>query len=201
MEAPMDVRLLAAKAVAVVAFLIWVAIRPSPFLRVVTMCFLGQALYAIVQDQVSARLCSEYFTAAHQRVGDIEDPTLLGIVWGVLAGGSGGMVMGLFVGAVATHGRLPVLNVRDVLRPLAVVLLTQATATALCGLSVFLNLRLAHLRLVGPFALSIPSARHEGFFIVACMHIVTYATAILGSLGLCVWAVRRRRSALPVVTS
>lgn len=59
-------------------------------LLIVLLC-IGSAIgYGIAHDQITARVCVEYFTIGHPRVFDTESPTLLALGWGVIArGGSG----------------------------------------------------------------------------------------------------------------
>ncbi|MFO0941023.1 MAG: hypothetical protein U0930_09660 [Pirellulales bacterium] len=35
-------------------------------------------------DQITARICIEYFTIGHPRIIPTDDPTILGIVWGIV---------------------------------------------------------------------------------------------------------------------
>src|SRR3954451_19765307 len=54
-------------------------------LAIVLLSILAAVLYGIVHDQVTARICVEYFTIGHPPVFDTESPTLLGLGWGVIA--------------------------------------------------------------------------------------------------------------------
>jgi len=42
-------------------------------------------LYGVVHDQITVRVCLEYFTVGHPRIFDTENPTLLGLAWGIVA--------------------------------------------------------------------------------------------------------------------
>src|SRR4051812_28725445 len=75
-----------------------------PRYRFALMGFGAIVGYAILQDQVSARLCPEYFTVYHQPIPGVTDPTLLGICWGFLGGWWGGVVVGYVAGLLATLG-------------------------------------------------------------------------------------------------
>src|SRR5438874_4963851 len=156
--------LVAAKALAVAGFLLYAWLRPSPFLRVVVLCFAAQVGYAVVQDQITVRVCPEYFTVGHARIGTLTDPTLVGLTWAFLAGGSGGALMGLVVSIAATSGRRRPLTAAELLRPVLLVLLAQALATAACGLSAYVNAELTAVRLGEPWAGLIPERLHRRFF-------------------------------------
>jgi hypothetical protein len=54
-------------------------------LAIVLLCVVMAATYGIVHDQITARICVEYFTIGHPPVFGTADPTLLGLGWGVIA--------------------------------------------------------------------------------------------------------------------
>jgi hypothetical protein len=103
--------------------------------------------------------------------------------------------MGVAVGAAATVGPRPPVAARRLLGPLAAVLGGIAAVTAICGVGAWYNAGVAGVRLGEPFAASIPPERHRAFLAVACAHFGTYASAVLGAVGMCVWAARERRRA------
>src|SRR5436190_782619 len=55
------------------------------FLGIIAMCTGAAIVYGVVHDQVTARVCVEYFTIGHPPVFGTDDPTLLGLGWGVIA--------------------------------------------------------------------------------------------------------------------
>lgn len=55
------------------------------FLKIVALCISASVLYGIVHDQITARICVEYFTVFHPPVFATTSPTLLGFGWGVIA--------------------------------------------------------------------------------------------------------------------
>ena len=55
------------------------------FLKIIFLCILAAICYGIVHDQITARVCVEYFTIGHPPVFHTESPTLLGLGWGVMS--------------------------------------------------------------------------------------------------------------------
>lgn len=55
------------------------------FLLIVILCIGSAVCYGIAHDQITARVCVEYFTIGHPPVFDTNSPTLPGLGWGVLA--------------------------------------------------------------------------------------------------------------------
>jgi len=148
----------------------------------------------MMQDQVSARLCPEYFTVLHPPIPGLTDPTLLGICWGFIGGWWGGIVLGYAAGLVSTLGPRPPLSPRDFIKPLILLMCTVGTVTALCGFSVWRHANMLSVSLEGMDGL-IPPERHRAALTVACYHFVAYASATLGGIVVCAWlrAERRKR--------
>lgn len=56
-----------------------------PFIRIVLLSILAAIGYGIIHDQVTARICVEYFTIGHPPIFHTDSPALLGVRWGILA--------------------------------------------------------------------------------------------------------------------
>ena len=172
-----------------------VAVR-VPRYRFALYGFLTIVGYAMLQDQISARVCPEYFTVLHPPIPGMTDPALLGISWGFIGGWWGGIVLGYVAGIVATLGPHPQLAPRELVRPLLVLVSVLATVTALTGFTVWQHANLLGVSLDGGMNELVPQERHRAVFVVACYHFTGYATATIGGVVLCgwVWAERRKRS-------
>ena len=55
-------------------------------LLIVLMSVAAAIAYGIAHDQVTVRICLEYFTIGHEPVFPTRNPTLLAIGWGIIAG-------------------------------------------------------------------------------------------------------------------
>lgn len=161
-------------------------------LRTVFLCCVMTVVYAVLQDQFSARICPEYFTIGHPRIPNLTNPTLVGLAWGFLGGFPGGIVLGIPVALAANLGPWPRSEIRDLIKPLSAVLLFAAVSTLLTGLSVWRNGEVVNIS-VGPEWFDIPLAQRRAFFIVSCAHFSTYISLAIGGLALCVEILRRRR--------
>src|ERR1700722_16293989 len=51
-------------------------------------------VYGIIHDQITVRLCVEYFSLAHPPLFPVSSPTLLGLCWGLAATVGVGLVLG-----------------------------------------------------------------------------------------------------------
>jgi hypothetical protein len=167
-------------------------LRPLPLLRIVLLCSLALIGYGMLQDQVSARLCPEYFTIGHAPIPGVSDPTLLGVAWGFLGGFPGGIALGLPLALAANLGSLPCLSARALLRPLFALLAATALGALIAGASGAYNATVVNIAIGEPWASFVPHERHWHFFVVACAHFGAYLGAGVAGVGLCAWAVRRR---------
>src|SRR5215470_2611517 len=104
------------------------------FLAIVLFCILAAVVYGIAHDQVTARVCVEYFTIGHPAVFDTASPTLLGLGWGVLATWWVGLLLGLLLALAARIGARPKRTVRSLLRPVLLLLVVMGALSVLAGL-------------------------------------------------------------------
>ncbi|WP_020473290.1 hypothetical protein [Zavarzinella formosa] len=174
---------------ALIAYAIW---KPTTRARATILGAGMLAGYGILQDQISSRLCPEYFTVLHNPIPGLTDPTLIGIVWGFLAAAGGGVAMGYAAGLAATLGKNPPLATRDLVRPMLLLMAAVAVVTAITGVSAHRHAEMFNVRLDPRLDALIPVERHRAAFTVACYHFAAYASAILGSVVMCVWIGVRR---------
>jgi len=64
-------------------------------LAIVGLCIAAAIGYGIGHDQITARVCVEYFTIGHPPIFSTDSPRLLGLGWGIMATGWVGLVLGL----------------------------------------------------------------------------------------------------------
>src|SRR5262249_24259868 len=87
-------------------------------LAIVLTCVLAAVAYGIAHDQVTARVCVEYFTVGHPPVFATDDPTWLGIGWGVIATWWVGLLLGVPLAVVARVRSRPKRLGGSLVRPL-----------------------------------------------------------------------------------
>jgi len=166
--------------------------RPDPLRQILQIGIAAEVCYAMLQDQISARMCPEYFTVAHPRIEGLTNPTLMGLTWGFLGAWWGGALIGALTGFCARLGSWPKLNPPELLRPIALLLIFQAGATAAGGWLATYEVAEPGFLIVESLATHIPAERHHACFIVSRMHQGTYLSAIAGGVFICGWILRRR---------
>jgi hypothetical protein len=164
-------------------------------LKIILLSIAAAISYGIFHDQITARICVEYFTIGHPPIFGTEDPTLLGIGWGILATWWVGLFLGVLLAAVARTGKLPKRSAASLVKPIAWLMLVSACGAVLAGLLgwTLASSRIVHL--VEPLASRVPGDKHVAFLIDGFAHTVSYGFALLGGLVLLAIVWRSRLSA------
>src|SRR5437667_12448595 len=81
------------------------------FLKIVAIGVLAAVSYGIVHDQVTARVCVEYFTIGHPPLIASTSRMFLGLAWGVVATWWVGLRLGFILAVAARLGARPKLAV------------------------------------------------------------------------------------------
>ena len=163
-----------------------------PFLRI-TLAVTGLAiLYGILHDQVTARVCVEYFTIGHPKVIESEDPTLLALTWGVLATWWVGLPLGLMLGLAARVGPEPRLDLRQLIRPLLLGFLGVAIVATVAGFAGWNAAEAGEARLPTAMAERVPPDKHVAFHADWWAHLAAYAAAGVMGIAVLLYTVIRR---------
>lgn len=77
------------------------------FLAIIILSIFACITYGVVHDQITARICVEYFTIGHPQIIPTNDPTILGLVWGIIATWWAGAILGVPLAVIARIGPRP----------------------------------------------------------------------------------------------
>lgn len=163
-------------------------------LRIVLMCVLAAVGYGVVHNQVTARVCVEYFSVGHPTVFETTDPTLLGLTWGILATWWVGLLLGVPLAIVARAGSRPKRSAGSLLRPIAILLGVMAIAALVAGVIGWMLASRGMVVLLGPIVDELPRDRHVPFLAVLWAHSASYLVGGLGGIVVMgsVWRSRGR---------
>jgi hypothetical protein len=151
-------------------------------LKILLLAVAAAVLYGILHDQVTARICVEYFTIGHAPIFGTDDPTLLGLGWGVLATWWVGMLLGVPLVIVARAGSLPKRSARSLVRPIGWLMLSAAAGAVIAGLIGWIAASRGWVYLVGRFAEEVPAEQHVPFLIDGFAHTASYGVGFVGGL-------------------
>jgi len=138
--------------------------------------------YGIAHDQLTARVCVEYFTIGHPPVFGTEDPTLLGIGWGIIATWWVGLLLGIPLAIAASAGPRIKKRVGELVGPIALLLATMALCALVAGATGWVLASLGFVRLFDPLATVLPPNRHVPFIADLWAHSASYIVGFAGGI-------------------
>lgn len=164
-----------------------------PSLKIILLCMGAAVVYGICLDQVTARVCVEYFTVGHAPLFPTESPTLLAFAWGTAATWWVGLIFGVLAALLSRVGSWPKRDATDWLRPIACLLVVMAVASLLAGITGYQLAKASGMVLPEPLGPRVPRDRHHLMFADSLAHLAAYMAGILGGLILLVRMLARRR--------
>jgi hypothetical protein len=164
------------------------------FIRIVVACIFAAVVYGIGHDQITARVCVEYFTIGHPPVFNTQDPTLLGLGWGIIATWWAGALLGIPLAIVARAGSRPKRSLRSLVRPICILLFVMAVCAAAAGVAGWYLANSGAVVLMDPLAAAVPADKHVAFIADGAAHLASYAVGFLGGIVVIVLVWRSRRS-------
>jgi len=169
------------------------------FLSIIFLSILASVIYGIIHDQITARICVEYFTIGHPPVFDTADPTLLALGWGTIATWWVGLILGVLLAIAARMGSWPRLSASQLVRPLGMMLAIVGILAAVAGLIGHYFAVRQWVVLVEPLASQIPADKQIPFITDLWMHLASYIFGFLGGIVLCIrlvivrWRLQKKR--------
>jgi hypothetical protein len=179
----------------------WARRELRAVLSIILLSIAAAVTYGILHDQITARICVEYFTVGHPPVFGTDDPTLLGFGWGILATWWVGLILGILLAFAARTGSRPKLHARQLVRPLAMMLLIVGAFATLAGFAGHAAAVRGWVVLLEPMASILPRERHVAFITDLWIHLASYAGAFVGGIVLCILVFRRRKCMAPSLVS
>jgi hypothetical protein len=166
--------------------------------RIVLLCVLAAAVYGIVHDQFTVRICLEYFTVFHPPVFATQSPTLLAIGWGIIATWWVGAFLGLLLAIAARAGKRPLLTAGHLVRPVCKLLLVMGTCATVSGILGFVLARRGMILTPEWMAFHLSTSGQYRFMADWWAHSASYVSGFVGGIALCVMTFRRRNQAQDV---
>ena len=167
------------------------------FLAIVGLSIAAAVVYGIVHDQITVRICLEYFTIGHPPIFSTSSPTLLALAWGVVATWWVGLILGLGLATASRVGVRRPIEARELVRPIGTLLAVMAVGALLSGGLVAVLAARGNLSLWEPLASLIPAESHNGFLTDLGAHSASYLIGGVGGLVLMFRVWHRRLRELP----
>lgn len=161
------------------------------FIKILLLCIGAAIAYGVVHDQITARICVEYFTIAHPPVFNTDSPTLLGLGWGVIATWWVGAFLGVLLAITALAGKWPIVPASQLQRPVSHLLLSMAIGALVSGLTGYLLTKQGTVG-IGGWESTIAESKRNAFAADMWAHSASYLVGFVGGLGLAVRTLWRR---------
>ena len=156
--------------------------NPMQSIGIVLISVAAAVVYGIVHDQITARVCVEYFTIGHPPVFGTDDPTLLGIGWGIIATWWVGVLLGVPLAAAARAGSRPKRSIHSLIRPILCLLCVMSVSALSAGIIGWFSASNGWIFLDGWLAQAVPRARHVPFLADFWAHNASYLSGFVGGL-------------------
>jgi len=166
---------------------------PAQVLGIAGLCVGSAVLYGILHDQVTVRVCPEYFTIGHPPIIKTKSLTLLAAGWGIIATWWVGMILAFPMIVAARTGKLPKRDVRSLVRPVGRLLAVMVIGALVSGIAGYVLGRNGTFVLDGPSSALIPPEMQPRFLADLWAHTASYAIGFFGGvfvIGRILWSRR-----------
>lgn len=156
--------------------------------KIITACVVAGAVYGILHDQVTARVCLEYFTVFHPDVFHTQSPTLLAIGWGILATWWVSLPLGFLLALAARAGSRTKFMYAQIVPLLLKLIASMAVSALTAGIMGYFLQGLG----MEYYATAIPIGIRRPFYADLWAHEASYLSGLVGGIVLCIVVWRKR---------
>ena len=158
-------------------------------LRIVGLCVLAAIIYGEIHDQITVRICVEYFSVFHPDIFYTTNPTFLAIGWGFVATWWMGAILGVLMAASARATDTPKVSAKELLGPISILLLFMAIGAIVAG---WIGSSIHRWQ---PALGVVPLDNVEAGKFYTCFfaHNASYDVAFVGAMVINVWIIQKRK--------
>lgn len=160
--------------------------------KIIFLAMGAAILYGVLLDEISIRVCAEYFTVAHRHVLNTGSQTLAAIGWGVEASWWGGLAAGILFALAARVGSPQKLAWRHFVRPITVLFATMAACAVAAGFGGNWLASTGQIPALQAWASMLPIEKHGAFMADLFAHALGYFVGAVGALIIALAAAWRR---------
>jgi hypothetical protein len=147
---------------------------------IIAFCTAAATVYGILHDQITVRVCIEYFTVFHPLIFGEQSPTMLALLWGTAATWWIGAFLGTLLSIAACAGKNRMREFRSLVRPVITLLLVMASCAGLSGTVGWMLAEHGKIELPSEFASRLDPTKHSRLLADACAHDASYLIGLLG---------------------
>jgi hypothetical protein len=163
-------------------------------LAIIALCVLVACGYGIVHDQITARVCIEYFTIGHPQLFAFptQSPTLLGFAWGIVATWWVGVGLGVPLAAASRLGPRVRKSAGELIKPLMTLAAITGILAVVAGVISYALGSAGWIKLSGPWSVRVPQDKHTAFLADLFAHNMSYFAGTVGGIVLAIKTWRSR---------
>ncbi|HEY9715555.1 MAG TPA: hypothetical protein V6C72_18925 [Chroococcales cyanobacterium] len=156
-------------------------------LMIVVLSVVASIAYGIIHDQITVRICLEYFTVFHPLIFGMQSPTVLAFLWGIVATWWVGAFLGVLLATAACAGSAPMRSAGSLVRPIGKLLMVVALGATASGVIGYFLITSGALVITESGMQRLPPQMAARFLADAFAHSGSY---LVGSIGGIVLAVK-----------
>lgn len=158
---------------------------------------LASCIYGIVHDQITIRICPDYFLIWHPALVPTENLTIVALAWGVMATWWMGAFLGFLVGLGAAAGKPPYASKRQIVRAFVWIMAITGLCAAAVGIVVWRLDMVAPSFVEGDQIAGSGLPNRHRFMIDWAIHNTSYnigaLAGLVGAICIAIGRYRRRR--------
>lgn len=169
-------------------------------LKVILLSIVAACTYGVLHDQITIRVCEEYFTVAHPPLFHTTSPTLLALCWGIAATLGIGFLLGGVLALVSQSGEQPPYKIPRLVRSITILLLVMSLSALAAGILGYQLSERGVIFIPSVFDENIPRENHHRFMAAWFAHGASYLVGLAGGSFLClrIWRERGRPPVLSI---
>lgn len=160
--------------------------------KIVALSTGAAVAYGILHDQVTVRVCVEYFTVGHPPVFATDNPTWLALGWGTLATWWFGLFLGVPLALMARLGPPPRVPARALVGPVLRLLGGVGGCALLAGIVGYALGTAGLAAVIEPVTRTLPATKHAPYLADSFAHAAAYLCGFAGSSFVWIAAWRQR---------
>lgn len=161
-------------------------------LQIILLATAAAIAYGVVMDQITIRVCPEYFTVAHPRIVNTGSLTLIALAWGVVATWWAGAIAGVAFALAARAGSPAKLTSRYFVRPVLVLLAAMAACALAAGFGGDWMASTGRIPAVQAWGSLMPVEKHAAFMADLFAHAMSYFVGAVGAVIIALAAAWKR---------
>lgn len=160
--------------------------------KIVLLAMSAAIVYGIVMNQITIRICPEYFTVAHPRILNTGSPTLAALGWGIASLWWSGLAAGIVFAFAARAGSPRRLAWLHFVRPVLVLLAVMAACAIAAGFAGGWLASTGQIPAIQAWGSFLPVEKQPAFMADLFAHALSYFAGAVGALMIALAAAWRR---------